>query len=93
MNQCLPESQGAHGQLNTGPLEPLEVVLVDCKTIIRHSFCYAISVVISPISSLMQSVPIDRVDGMDQAGRQILKVLENVMGKLGLSYRCAGGKG
>ncbi len=42
MNQCSPGSQEARGELNTGPSEPLEVVLLVWK-IVQPSFlrCFA----------------------------------------------------
>ncbi len=91
-NQNLPGSQGALGQLSTGPSGPLEVVLVNWKKIFRPSFSYGASIVLPVVGRLVQWVPVGRWYGAGQAERQIGKGLENVTGKSGLGCRWTGGR-
>ncbi len=82
MNQCLPGSQGARGQLSTGPSGPLHFAAEDRKEIFQPNFSYGDFLVHPAMGRLMRWDLSGRGYGVSQAGRRMWKGLANVMGNL-----------
>ncbi len=83
MNQCPPGSQGARGQLSTGPLGPLDFAAVDRKDIFQPNFRYGVFLVHPAMGRLMLWDLDGRGCGVGQAGLRMWKGLGNGMGNLG----------
>ncbi len=80
MNQCPPGSQGARGQLSTGPSGPLDFDAVDRKEIFQPNFSYGVFLVHAAMGRLMRWDLGGRGYGVGQAGPRMRKGLGNVMG-------------
>ncbi len=82
MNQWSPGSQGARGQLSTGPWALLDFAAADRKEIFQPNFSYSVFLVHPAMGRLMRWDLGGREYGVGQAGRRMGKGLGNVMGKL-----------